>query len=176
MSTDALKEALLRQKTAFVETDALKALAALLELPEETVARVTFAFYHTDAMGSFGVMEGWARCLSEQLQSAIHKGADEALLRARFARAIRDNRAVFVAVKVLLPNFCNKSEICNGCPERIECMAENLHQPIHCYDVRHSYVSTRPVRLTEKEVVVECDHPRGIYTLKTYNLRQYVTT
>ena len=179
MAIDELKAALERQKTAGVETDYLEMLARLLEVPVETVARVSYAFWKIEetmlsAENREQLGTSWEKHLDRELCQAIQLGVNDGAIRIWLARMIRKSLTIHVPVEALV-SAENKIALCNGCPERIECLAETLSTPEKCYSGKKSKLPVLPTRMTRTEVTVEAAQPAGTHVIPISRLRQPVT-
>lgn len=178
MSTDELAEALKRQKAGFVPTEFLVMLSKLLEVDEAIVARITYAYdklqQHVPAGTMESVLPFWTRHMPRELMDAIKLGVEQGANGTYIARAIMASSTMTLDVELLLPAE-RVHEICNGCSERIECMADSLHTPQECYEERKSRVTVFPLRMTKTDVTVEAQQPRGTYTVPVSKIRQPFT-
>lgn len=169
MATKELEAALQRQRAGFVTPDALKMLSEILETDVETVVRVAFAYQHMlNVVGILGL--DWTQRLPPDLHKAIRHAVEAGALRVVLSQAVEANRTYRLPVDAFLP-FDRHREICNGCEIRLECMADNLHQPDHCYCGRHSTVPVQPTHLTKTHVTVKAAQPAGTYVVPLSKIR-----
>ncbi len=169
MATKELEEALLRQKTGGASLDPLEMLSEVLEIDVETVTRVAFAYqYMRDASSLKGL--SWNERLTPDLRDAIRLAVEAGAVRLQLSQSLQTGTPYHMAVSALLP-FDDHRDICNGCAIRLECMADNLHQPDHCYTGMHRAIPVLPVQLTKTHVTVQAIQPAGTYTVPLIKIR-----
>ncbi len=173
MSTDKVKEALERQKIGGAETDYIEVIARALEVRPALIRRVLYAFHALDdklrdlGLGPFFrrafPAETWEESLPDaELRAAIRFAMAAGVTRVVLARAILAGQEVALAVESLLPKE-RAAELCNGCPERLECVAESLSTPQECYLGRKKDLAVTPIKMTRRHVEVEARQPAGRY-------------
>jgi hypothetical protein len=178
---EELNEALDQQRTGFVEEDIVEALAKTFEVDEGIVRRLFFAFGCVVNMTDMSLVPSpspcrvptipdWAHRLGGPLIDAISMNVGAAVARLQMAEAIR--RAVTIDIDIrLLLDPKDVKRICDGCPERIECMADNLHTPEECYGSLRRRMTVFPLRMTRDAATVEAQQPRGTYTVRFDKIR-----
>ena len=170
---DGLAEALEKQKTANAETDALDVLCRALEVDRSLVVRILYAMsaintalrdHHKQAEFDFGhdgystSSEVYNRELPDlELRSAYREAMEAGVRRMIVGRAIRNGKPIRVATASWLPSE-EASQLCKACPERLECIAESLSEPVECWKWEKSTLQLTPLRMNKK--AAEFDIPQ----------------
>jgi hypothetical protein len=89
---------------------------------------------------------------------------EEGNLRLYIADHIRGGLPMTLPASLLVPEN-DKVQICRGCPERFECVAESLHTPEECFKEHRKSLRVVPVRMTKTTVEVETQQPQGRHTI-----------
>jgi hypothetical protein len=164
MPTDALKLALQNQKTADAEADLTEVIEKALEVPKPMLYRILYAAYCLSELETDWRMshpDKWDELLpNAELRDAIKKAMVDGARRVVLRRSILEGKPISVDVKHLVP-VDQKDQICNGCPERMNCVAENISTPAECFKWRKASLQVYPVRLTDTHVEVEAQQPAG---------------
>jgi len=179
MPTDALKLALEKQKTADAEADLTEVIERALEVPKPMLYRILYAAHclslleydwrmspNKDAM--------WDDLLpNPELREAIRKAMTDGARRVVLRQSILEGKPISVDVRHIVSES-DVSQICNGCPERMQCAAENLSTPAECFKWRKASLPVYPVRLTDTHVEVEAQQPTGRHyvPLKNINFKE----
>ena len=173
MSTEELEKALERQRLGFVEQDMIELLARMFDADEALVARVVYAsWYACTQTAIFDTIAAARLRIPANVIDAIKKATDAGISRLVLARAIQASQTVTVPVDALIPmEALLAGAICEGCSERIECMADNLHTPNECTRARKAHLQVFPLRMTRETVDVEAAQPRGTFTIPIMKLK-----
>lgn len=165
--TDELKQALLRQKTNYVEKDVIDVISKAFDMEYGLVARILFAMVSVEGTGVFHLEHNALfpfDTIPEDVRTAIRKAVNDGAKRVRVAKAIEESKSVTASPKDFLPR-ARVSEICHGCPEAMECAAESISTPQKCWEQRLQSVAVYPLRILGDQVEVEAQHPRGKHLL-----------
>lgn len=178
MPLDDLTQALEAQKFAGIETDALDVIAQALEVDRALLNRVIYAYEalrnevrDSPLRGDFPTASHSDAALlpDAELRDAIRKAMGDGAMRLTVRYAIQNSKTLTVLASLLVPPQ-NISKICDGCPERIECIAENLSTPEKCLTGKHRRIQVYPLRMTKTRVEVEAAQPAGRYTIPLSHL------
>lgn len=178
MSTDALKEALERQKTGNAEEDYIEVISRALGVKREIVTRVLFAANSIDAalleMNRTPEFRGeeyrqgrdaYNTDLPDlELRKAYRLEMFNGALRVLVARAIRDDKPLRVWTSSIIPKE-QAAALCTGCPEQLECLATEMSTPDKCWGSRKSVLDAKPLRMNHDSVEVEMVQPAGKHRL-----------
>jgi hypothetical protein len=172
MGFEKLEEALLQQRQDFADTEIVPLIAKVLEIEEATVVRVVAALLfmltgppHLAEPFREDPISRTLLSLDEEIRESIVVAIRRELARARIARHIEEDEPLNVYASVLLGD--NIAGVCEGCPQRLRCMAENLSTPAGC---RNRHVQVRVVSLKETTARVVTEHPKGQYTIDIMDL------
>ena len=173
MPTDELKRALEQQKTADAEVDFTEVLERALEVPKPMLYRILYAAFCLSELEVDWRVEHkdqWDTLLPNwELRNAIKKAMTDGARRVVLRNAILECKSVNVKAKHLVPKD-DLAAICNGCPERMLCMAESLSTPADCYRWRKASLTVYPLRLTDTHVEVEAQQPAGRHYVPLKNI------
>lgn len=174
MTSDALKEALERQKTGNAEEDYIEVISRALGVKREIVVRVIFAAnavdaalgefarhpeFHSSAYGLGG--DNYNADLPDlELRKAYRMAMANGVLRVIAAKAITDGTTLKIATASFLPRE-NAAELCHGCPEQLECVAENMSTPDRCWHHSKAFLDAKPLRMNSDSVEFEMEQPAG---------------
>jgi len=156
------------------EKNAPDAVAKALGLPVEVIYRVIFAYECLrDVSGSFDSSEYKEDHIKDsKVRSAIRESMALAARRIMLRNAIEKKHELLIPVEALIQD---PLKICNGCPIRLECIAESLFTPDVCYTKRITSVAVFPLRIQKGKVDVEANQPSGRYTvpIEAFALKRY---
>jgi hypothetical protein len=175
--TDALNQALSEQRMDGAEKNALEVIARAFELSPEIVYRVIFAFEHLrqTAWVSGSDIDGWEGLIEDdEVCVAIREHMTAGARRVMLREAIERGMGLFVSTDELI-GPADSLKICNGCPTRLECVAESLFTPDQCFTSRLTRVLVVPLRMYKGKVDVVATQPQGRYTLpiEAFPLNRY---
>ena len=167
--TPELQAALEKQKVDDAEEDLLEVICRALEIPRPLLARVLYAYqYLTQELKTYPQNfsdEAWLQDLpSDELREALQRAMMQGARRVVLRRAILAGQPVSIKTSALIPHS-QVSEICNGCPERMPCVAENRSTPQQCWEWRKDSLLVYPLKLKGNTVEVEAQQPAGRHTL-----------
>ncbi len=162
MPTAKLTQALIAQKVSNAESTVFEVISRALEVPEDQLKRILFAVTQLNMNPAYF---NWEVLLPDrELREAIEKAVTDGRRRMIIATAIQNGSTLTVNTCELLPQ-ANAHKLCNGCPERLECIAEKLYTPIQCYTERKTKLTVFPLRMTATELEVEASQPAGKHTI-----------
>jgi hypothetical protein len=166
--TDALNQALSEQRVDGAEKTVLEIIAKTLEVDLAVVHRVIFAY---EALRDIAWVrlpeheEDWQELIPDgEVREALTKHMEAGARRYIARWAVEQKKEILVSPAALLTP-ANMDQICNGCPERMECVMESLHTPQECYGGRISRVLVLPLRIRKGKMDVEAKQPMGTFTV-----------
>lgn len=175
MSLDRLKEALVRQKTGAVERSLLEVIVKAFDAEPGLIYRLMYAEFCLSRLAridwhlytyDIDYDSGWDTLLpDDELRAAIRKAMIDGARRVVLGRSIEEGKPFSIETKLLLPFVSDTPRICDGCPERIDCAANNTSTPLNCYTTLRSSVVVFPLRIVKDCVEVEANQPRGTYLI-----------
>ena len=174
---DELDEALTR---AAIGSDpplrTLQIAAKVSRLKERTIALAAFVNRELDEKSQelrnvyrwFSIVTFEDLRDSQVLKTAIRVE----LLKSLLAQAIIEKTAIRIAVKSVLAE-ADAGTLCQGCPEKMQCITEGLSTPARCYSGgRHHFVVLTPTKLERLRVIGALSQPCGIYTIPLNRLAE----
>lgn len=183
--TDELKEALQKQRSGYAEKDIFEALSKVFEIEPGILRRLFLAFWRVQTQKGTQLVyidtpvkrnraiPDWAYSLATEnveIIEAIFLAVDESMARLKYAGAMLSAQTIDMDVGLLIPPK-DMNRICDGCPDRIDCMANNLHKPSECYHQLKRWLPVFPLRMTRDTVTVEAKQPIGTYTIPLKKIR-----
>ncbi len=161
MPDDELAQALQEQRLVGLEKNAVELVAKALQIPEETVVRVMFAFNQLATAFERASMPLTVRPPENtELCDAIKFAMEEGVRRLILRHAIENGRTFSIHVSTLVPKN-DVAQLCHGCPERLECVADSLHTPEECFTTHKATLHVFPIRVVKNLVEVEATQPAG---------------
>lgn len=168
MKDDELQQALLRQRIANQSTDPIQIIGDLYGVDPDVVARLIFAAALSNETGVWDqrFVWSWERRISANMRQNIQQAMRLEWVRLRCAEFVVSGEPVAWPTNTLLADDpANIPKICNGCPVRLECMAESISTPYKCATENKAYLPVRLVKMTKTHVTVEAEQPTGTYEL-----------
>lgn len=158
------------------EKSVLEIIARALGVPLELVHRVIYAYQSLELansdMAQIGMLsphKHWGDIIENpEVRIAIDKHMDAGARRYAVRWSIENHKEIDVAVNALISDA---GKICNGCPIRLECLAESLHTPQDCFTGRLRTVPVMPIRMRDGNVTVDANQPFGQYTIPVSAVR-----
>lgn len=167
MPTEELQKALRAANITDVEKDFVDALCKTFDAPRPLVLRLMYALQYASV--EFTSHRTWMNSdeLPTALREAINDHVKQAWRRLRLREVIENQGHALAWVDALVPEN-TPTEMCNGCPKSLECVAESLHHPTDCRQGRGAWgrsLEVRPLKINKDKVTIECNHPRGRFVL-----------
>lgn len=180
MGLEEVEAAVAKSKVKTAENNPIEVIARILDVDAQTVERVLYlGRVVTRYRDAFDDDDGFRRIPSRvmnmmdemfeglSIDGDVKKAMDHAigvgLSRVTLKHLILNGGYTYVAASRLVKS---PAEICNGCPQAIPCVAENLSSPKKCYD--EVPLSITPLELVGKnmnKVVVRSERAEGTCTI-----------
>lgn len=165
--TEELTQALQEQRMAGLEKNSVELIAKTLKVSEDTVLRVVFAYLELEDVAAYTPLQNVALSdaeLSVELKNAIRYAMQKGGQRLMLRYAIEHGSTLAIDAEHLVP-ASNPIAVCNGCPERLPCLADSLHTAEKCLSGRKSRLPVRPLRVIGTNVEVEAIQPAGLHLI-----------
>ena len=172
----ALNQALTEQLMGGAEKSALEVVSRALGLPLALVHRVVFAYVHLENetwphhfIGSLSPHVSWEEIIgNDEVRESIQRRVAAGVKRYLVRHAIENQKKILVTTGALINDAM---QICNGCPIRLECIAQSLRTPNECIKGGLDVVLARPLSMKNGNVVVVAEQPAGQYTIPLSAIR-----
>jgi hypothetical protein len=200
MSTPELEQAIMAARWRGAEANFTEAIAKMLEMPPEVVARVVFAWEAMKRQPLADPIEDQSEVPIKALRGELEHGGDLprktryaiehaaawALRRMVIRWRMERDLALQVPFKKLVPAE-RPDRICEGCLHQFECVRDSLSTPNKCLDgarvlrrdppgakklrfFQHQNASVKAVKLDDNVVTVTTDHPRGTFRVSVMDV------
>lgn len=197
MSTPELEQAIAAEKWKGAPGTIAEAIADVLSVDVDTVARVVYAWEAVRDLGLVNAYDdqcadmfagvGAGDPLPPDVRRAIMHTTARAFRRVAVRWRMEHGLHLDVPFNKLLAHHEHR-RMCDGCTWQLECVRDMLSTPAKCYEgkyvvckdqpyhdttrqFRHQYARVEPLRLKDATVIVRAEHPRGTYEVNLMDVR-----